>query len=127
MRESMHLLGRLTALAILAMCFAIVWGPQPARAAAPGLPTLAGGKCGVLHAVPMPRVGAELYYWRCPDGTETYFHVRKNWTSETQPADRAYWQAELAKLRMLAASDKTDAAFRSEKQRALALVRGQVT
>jgi hypothetical protein len=129
MREPLHLLYRLAALAVVAMCFAIVWGPQPVRAAPAadvGLPSLAGGTCGILHAVPMPEVQSELYYWRCANGREHYFHVRKGWTAETQNADdKRAMRAELLKLQELARTDKTDAKMRDAKMRALTKVRGQ--
>ena len=100
MRSPFELIGRLAALALLALCFVALFVPPPARAA-DRWPALAGGSCGVVSHVPMPGTDAVLIYWRCPDGAEVSFHVRKAWLPETDTADgpKAAYRLQLQALR----------------------------
>jgi|SRR6188768_401722 len=124
MRSPFPLIGRLAALALLAMCMVILFVPPPARAA-DRWPALAGGSCGVVSHVPMPGTDAVLIYWRCPDGAEVSFHVRKAWLPETDTADgpKAAYRLQLQALRARSAADKVDNKLRDAIMRARALVR----
>lgn len=124
MRSHFPLIGRLAALALLALCFVALFVPPPARAA-DRWPALAGGSCGVISHVPMPGTDAVLIYWRCPDGTEVSFHVRKAWLPETDTADgpKAAYRLQLQALRTRSAADKPDAKLRSAIMRARAAMR----
>lgn len=93
---------------------------------APPMPTIAGGQCGSVKQVPMPIVSAQLLYWRCDDGREVYFHVRKGWMAETQDADKHDEnRAELLGLHARARADKINQQMRDEVKRALTIARRQ--
>lgn len=90
------------------------------------MPTIAGGSCGILREIPMPSVSASLYYWRCEDGTEVFFHVRKGWTSGTQSADKpAELRAELIGLRARALAERVDQSMFNAIGIALGRARGE--
>jgi hypothetical protein len=111
------------ALAVSLSAFAQDAPPPPA----PPMPTIAGGDCGILKQVAMPKVGAQLLYWRCADGREVYFHVRKGWMAETQSADDpAAVRAELLGLHARSRADKVDGQLHLEVLKAVAKVRNQV-
>jgi hypothetical protein len=93
---------------------------------APPMPTIAGGDCGILKQVEMPKVGAQLLYWRCADGREVFFHVRKGWMPDTQSADdAAAVRAELIGLHSRSRADKVDTAMRDAVRKAVTKVRSQ--
>jgi hypothetical protein len=80
-----------------------------------------------LKQVPMPKVGAQLLYWRCTDGREVYFHVRKGWMSETQDADDpTRFAPSCSGCTRARSADKVDAQMRREVLKAVAKVRNQV-
>jgi hypothetical protein len=90
---------------VLALATACVASADPSVP----MPAIAGGSCGLLRELPMPTVNASLYYWRCADGREVFFHVRKGWTSGTQSADNpSALRAELIGLRARALAERVD-------------------
>lgn len=99
---------------------------QPMPAPALPLPAMAGGPCGIVKQVPMPIVDAQLLYWRCDDGREVYFHVRKGWMPETQDVtDPAAVRAELLGLHARSNADKVDTKMRDAVRKAVTKVRSQ--
>lgn len=90
-------------------------------------PALAGGKCGVLSQAPMPGTDAELLYWKCPDGTEVSFHVRKAWLPPTDDASQppAAYRAFLQSLRARSKAERMDNKLRDAIMRARTAVRNQ--
>lgn len=117
----------LTLAAALAVSLSAVAAGDAPPPSAPPMPTIAGGDCGVLRQVAMPKISAQLLYWRCADGREVYFHVRKGWMPDTQSADdAAAVRAELTDLYRRSVADKIDTAMRDEVRKAVTKARSQV-